>query len=93
MIKSQTARSEISWKSVRSSNYQKSVALIAKLNSFEAGSIVNSRKSTRSNASALLMKVNLDNIKSKLKGLLKNIDDNKIGEVKSNLFFELVELN
>jgi hypothetical protein len=48
---------------------------------------------TQSEVSQVDFKMQANNVKSKLKGLLKNVDNDKSGMVKYQVFFELLELH
>lgn len=48
---------------------------------------------TKSQVSQVDLKLKANQVKSKLKGLLKNVDNDKQGLVKHQLFFELLNLH
>jgi len=48
---------------------------------------------TKSEASQVDFKLQANNVKNKLKSLFKNVDNDKSGMVKYEVFFELLELH
>ena len=48
---------------------------------------------TRSEVSQVDFKIKANNVKTKLKGLLKKVDNDKTGYVQYDVFFQLLELH